>query len=78
MAGIGRAPANSLRDDSDLGDRLVTVAVPALPPALVQQALEAGMAVARSLQQQGLVHAVLLACQGSLARLAPAGALELV
>ncbi len=75
---ILRAAASSLRDHSDLGERLVTVAVPALPPALVQQALQAGLASARCLQQQGLVHAVLLACQGSLARLAPAGALELV
>ena len=32
---IRRAPANRLRDDSDLGDRLVTCAVGALPPAVV-------------------------------------------
>ena len=75
---IQRAPASSLRDDTDLGDRLVTVAVPLLPAAAVQQALQAGLQVARQLQAQGLVHAVLLACQGSLARLAPIGALELV
>jgi len=77
-ARIHRAPASSLRDDSDLGDRLVTVAVPPLPAVAVQQALQAGLHLARQLQAQGLVHAVLLACQGSLARLAPVGALELV
>jgi uncharacterized protein len=75
---IQRAPASSLRDDSDLGDRLVTVAVPPLPPAAVQQALGAGLQVARQLQARGCIHAALLVCQGSLARLAPMGALELV
>lgn len=77
-ARIGRAPAGSLRDDCDLGDRLVTVAVPTLPAALVQQALQAGLACASALQQAGCIHAALLACQGSLARLQPIGALELV
>jgi hypothetical protein len=75
---IRRAPASSLRDDSDLGERLVTVDVPPLPPALVQQALDSGLTMARHLQRDGLLQAALLACQGSLARLAPAGALELV
>lgn len=77
-ARIRRAPASRLRDDSDLGDRLVTVDVPPLPPALVQQALDRGLAVARRLQADGLIHAALLVCQGSLARLALAGPLELV
>lgn len=76
--GIIRAPASSLRDDSDLGERLVTVEVPPLPPALVQQALDGGLAMAQRLQDQGQIHAALLVCQGSLARLAPAGHLELV
>jgi hypothetical protein len=39
---IRRAPAASLRDDSDLGDRLVTVAVGALPPDAIAQALARG------------------------------------
>lgn len=77
-ARIQRASASSLRDDSDLGDRLVTVAVPPLAPAAVQQALDAGLQVARQLQARGCIHAALLVCQGSLARLAPIGALELV
>ncbi len=77
-ARIQRAPASSLRDDSDLGDRLVTVAVPPLAPAAVQQALDAGLQLARQLQARGCIHAALLVCQGSLARLAPIGALELV
>ena len=70
-AGIQRRPACALRDDSDLGAIAVTVAVPPLPPAVVAQALQAGQAVARRLQQRGLVHAVLLVCQGAMLRLPP-------
>jgi ApbE superfamily uncharacterized protein (UPF0280 family) len=75
-ARIQRQPAHSLRDDSDLGERLVTVAVPPLPAELVQQALQRGLACAQRLQAQDLVHAVLLVCQGSLARLPAVSALE--
>jgi len=75
-AGIVRRPANSLRDDSDLGAILVTVDVPALPAALVQQALQRGLACALRLQARGLVQAALLACQGSFARLPLAQPLE--
>ena len=77
-AAIERRPASELRDDSDLGEILVTVAVSPLQRAAVQQALQRGVAVARQLQSLGLVHAVLLACQGSLARLDALAALELV
>ena len=68
-AGIVRLPANSLRDDSDLGSIVVTVKVPPLPAALVQQALQRGLACARRLQARGLVQAAVLVCQGSLVRL---------
>jgi uncharacterized protein len=77
-ARIRRLPANDVRDDSDLGERLVTVDVPTLPAERVQDALRQGMAVARALQQAGSVHAALLVCQGSLARLPPVAALESV
>ena len=75
-AGIVRRPADSLRDDSDLGAIAVTVAVPTLPDDVVQGALQRGLDCARRLQRRGLVHAALLVCQGSLARLQPAQALE--
>lgn len=65
--GILRWPACTLKDDSDLGTLPVTVEVPALPPALAEQALQAGVHRARALQAQGLVWAVVLACQGRLA-----------
>ena len=62
-ARVQRAPAASLKDDSDLGQRLVTTGVPPLAPALVLQALQAGLAAARSLQNKGLIDSALLVCQ---------------
>jgi ApbE superfamily uncharacterized protein (UPF0280 family) len=64
---IARAPAAHLRDDSDLGERLVTVQVEPLPPDLVRQALASGEAAARDLHSRGLIHAAVLACQGQIA-----------
>jgi uncharacterized protein len=69
--GIQRRPASQLRDDSDLGDRLVTVAVPTLSLSQRQAALARGTATARALRAAGLLHAALLVCQGSLATVAP-------
>ena len=62
-ARVQRAPASSLKDDSDLGQRLVTTGVPPLAPALVLQALQAGLATARALQSEGLIDSALLVCQ---------------
>ncbi|RYZ01878.1 MAG: UPF0280 family protein [Comamonadaceae bacterium] len=61
---IDRRPANECKDDSDLGSRLVTVAVGALSEAQVQRALEAGAARARAMQAAGLIAAAVLVCQG--------------
>ena len=61
---IQRRPADSLRDDTDLGARLVTVDVPPLQERLVQQALELGLDCAREMQARGLIHAAFLCCQG--------------
>jgi len=77
-AAIRRAPAHTLRDDSDLGGLLVTVDVPPLAAAQVQKALERGLACAQALQARGLIHAAVLVCQGSLARLPAAQPLEWV
>jgi ApbE superfamily uncharacterized protein (UPF0280 family) len=62
-ARIARRPANQLKDDADLGDIEVTVNVPALEAALVDQALQAGQRRARALQRDGLIHAAMLVCQ---------------
>lgn len=72
---IVRAPARSLRHDSDLGDRQVTVDVPPLAPAVIDAALQRGLARAVGLQSAGLIHAALLICQGRSARADPRWAL---
>ena len=63
-ARIARAPASSLKDDSDLGDRLVTRQVPALPESLVALALERGVAEARTQIGAGRIIAAVLSLQG--------------
>jgi hypothetical protein len=74
--GIERAPACSLKDDSDLGSRLVTVQVPALAAGVVTAALRRGARVAQQLQHAGLIHAAVLACQGQTLTIEPALALK--
>jgi ApbE superfamily uncharacterized protein (UPF0280 family) len=61
---IRRVPASERKDNSDLGDTLVTVDVPPLPPAQVRSALDTGAVCARVLQKGGLAWAALLVCQG--------------
>ncbi len=68
---VERAPASALRDDGDLGDRLVTVAVRPLPGAVVAAALEAGLEEARAMQTAGLIEAAYLALQGEMRTLLP-------
>jgi len=67
--GIVRRPANTLKDDSDLGDIAVTTEVPPLPAELVQRALAAGRSRARELQRDGLLWSAALVCQGQVAML---------
>ena len=62
-ARIVRRPACDIKDDSDLGDRLVTVDVQPLPPELTQSALAAGLACALTLRAQGLICSAVLVCQ---------------
>jgi uncharacterized protein len=62
--GIARAPASSLRDDSDLGGIPATVDVPPLPDDAVRRALDAGEAEARRCVARGLAGGALIALQG--------------
>lgn len=62
-AAIRRAPANTVKDDTDLGSLLVTQAVGVLPPVLVQQALERGKLQAQRLLMQGHIQGALLVLQ---------------
>ena len=61
---IVRRPASSLKDDTDLGDRLVTVEVGTLSPGRVACALEAGAGHARGLLERGVIWAAWLWLQG--------------
>ncbi len=63
-ARIVRAPANAVRDDIDLGERLVVRHVPPLPDRLVGQALDRGAAEARAQIRAGRIIAAVLALQG--------------
>ena len=62
--GIHRLPASACKDDSDLGDILVTRDVEPLAPQQVRRALDAGVARAEALRRVGLVWSVVLVCQG--------------
>jgi hypothetical protein len=52
---IVRRPACEVDDNTDLGDRLVTVDVGRLPVDLVDEALERGAARADQLRRRGLI-----------------------
>jgi uncharacterized protein len=61
---ILRRPACELKDDTDLGEMLVTVDVPLLGDAACQQAVRAGQRRARDLQAAGLIWSTVIVCQG--------------
>lgn len=61
--GIVRLPAHQVRDDSDLGHRLVTRLVPRLPLGEITTALGRGLAYAQGLVDRGLIQAALITCQ---------------
>ncbi len=61
---IQRLPACEVKDDSDLGEQLVTVCVPRLPPEYVATALANGERVARVMVEAGTLFCAVLQCQG--------------
>jgi ApbE superfamily uncharacterized protein (UPF0280 family) len=61
---VERRPANSVKDDTDLGDRLVTVAVGVLSSAESGAALDAGEAFARRLLADGRIVAAAMVLGG--------------
>ena len=60
---IERRRGCDVDDDSDLGERLVTVAVGALPEDAIETALASGFARARDLVDAGLIWGAVLALQ---------------
>lgn len=73
--GIQRRPARDVQCDSDLGDRLVTVAVPQLAPDERAEALAAGLQAAEAFRARGLIEGAALFLQGEMQA---TGALALV
>jgi len=61
---IVRAPAKALRDDTDLGDLLVTVDVGPLPGPAVGRALAQGARCAERFRRAGLIFGASLVLQG--------------
>jgi ApbE superfamily uncharacterized protein (UPF0280 family) len=61
---VVRAPACSLKDDTDLGDLPVTVDVGVLPSGVVQQALEQGVWQANCLLRRNIIFGAVLTLQG--------------
>lgn len=64
--GIRRRPAREVQCDSDLGDLMVTVAVPILSAADRTQALEAGLRTAEAFRARGLIEGAALFLQGEM------------
>ena len=62
--GIRREPARELDEDSDLGDRPVTVAVPPLDAGAIDAALDAGVCTALALRRRGVIEGAALTVQG--------------
>ncbi|MDF2234704.1 UPF0280 family protein [Albimonas sp. CAU 1670] len=60
---VRRGPACDEDPDSDLGERLVTLAVGELPPEDAARALDAGLAVAEGFRARGLIQAAALFLQ---------------
>jgi ApbE superfamily uncharacterized protein (UPF0280 family) len=69
---IERRPATQIKDDTDLGERLVTVKVPPLPRGAVAQALRGGARRARHWLAKERIAGAALLCQGQ-ARIVGAG-----
>lgn len=63
---VRRAPASSLKDDTDLGDMLVTVDVQELPQSEIAEALRKGVVRAQNLLQQGIISGAVLALHGKI------------
>lgn len=68
---VRRAPAIELAPDTDLGERLVTVEVPALTEDEVAEALAAGVAKTERMRAAGLIVSAVLCLEGQMAVAGP-------
>jgi ApbE superfamily uncharacterized protein (UPF0280 family) len=77
-AAIQRVPARAVKEDSDLGELPVTVAVGPLASTAIESALRNGLACAEVLRVRGLIHAAYLSLQGARGVVSAADARTLV
>jgi ApbE superfamily uncharacterized protein (UPF0280 family) len=63
---IKRSRACDLKDDTDLGEMLVTIDVPLLEEETVRRALRSGLERAHTFQAEGLIWSAALVCQNQL------------
>src|SRR6267378_845317 len=75
---VGRVRACELAPDSDLGERLVTQSVGELQPSEIHDAMEAGIRIAKSLWDSGLIRAAALNLQGERRVIGARGRAQLV
>jgi hypothetical protein len=73
---IHRRPASEIDPASDLGDRLITFDVGPLSEHAIESALDAGVTVADTLRQDGLIEGAVLALRGHLRIRHPSLALQ--
>ncbi len=69
---IRRRPACEIDAASDLGERLVTIALGDLAPAEIRAALDAGRQFAEALRRAGLIAGAVLTLRGVIATVLPA------
>jgi hypothetical protein len=62
-----RRPAREVKEDSDLGELPVTVAVGPLPEGAIAEALASGLEAAQRMKHAGLIEAAYLSLQGRVA-----------
>ena len=67
VSSIARRPACEIDPDSDLGSRLVTIAVPPLNPTRIANALAAGHDLATQMMYSGKIAGAVLELQGEIA-----------
>ncbi len=70
---IHRTPACSRDPDSDLGERLITIAVAPLARSEIRSALTVGLALADTMVRKGLIEGAALFLAGEVATRDPAG-----
>ena len=68
---VDRAPASEVDDNTDLGDRLVTVGVGDIDPAAIEEALDNGQVAASEMRASGLIHSAFMALRADVRVVGP-------